>query len=107
MMSDEYLGQMESTLLISFLKVSKIKWSLADPQNPSIIRDIKSLFDKVYSPGDLDKNSQMIEIMDGDNVDTTLLVASSAMTSSPWQIKHALACQIQTPQSCLCCLKNT
>ena len=78
-MSDEYLGQMESTLLISFLKVSKIKWWLADPQNPSIIRELKSLFEKVYSAGDLDKNSKMIEIMDGDDVDTTFLVASSAL----------------------------
>lgn len=69
---------MESTLLISFLKASKIKRWLADPRNPSIIREIKSLFDKVYSPGDLDKNSQTIEIMDDDDVVTTFSAASSA-----------------------------
>ena len=69
---------MESTLLASFLKASKIKRWLANPQNPSIVKEIKSLFDKIYSSGDLDKNSKTIELMDDDEVNAKYLPASSA-----------------------------
>lgn len=77
-MSDIYLGQMESTLLASFLKASKVKRWLADPQNPSIVKEIKALFDKVYSPGELEKNSQTIELVDDDDTGTKFLATSSA-----------------------------
>ena len=69
---------MESTLLTSFLKASKIKQWLANLQNSSIMKQIKSLFDKTYSPSAFDKNSKMIELMDDDNVSAKFLEASSA-----------------------------
>ena len=45
---------MESTLLMSFLKASKLKWWMADPSNPVLIQQIRSLYDKVYSPNSAD-----------------------------------------------------
>ena len=70
---------MESTLLTLFLKASKIKWWLANLQNPSIMKEIKFLFDKTYSPNAFDKNSETIELMDDDNVSTKFLEALSAL----------------------------
>ena len=69
---------MESTLLTLFLKTLKIKWWLENPQNPSVMKEIKSLFDKTYSPGAFDKNSEIIELMDDDNVSAKFLEALSA-----------------------------
>ena len=69
---------MESTLLTSFLKTLKIKWWLENPQNPSVMKEIKSLFDKTYSPGAFDKNSEIVELMDDDNVSAKFLEALSA-----------------------------
>lgn len=48
------LGQMESTLLTSFLKASKIKRWLANPEAPPIVRQIKSLYDRIYTPNTAD-----------------------------------------------------
>lgn len=45
---------MESTLLTSFLKASKIKRWMADPSNPALVRQIKSLYDNIYSPNSTD-----------------------------------------------------
>ena len=69
---------MESTLLTSFFKASKIKRWLANPQNSSIMKQNKSLFDKTYSPGAFNKNSETIELMDDDDVSAKFLEASSA-----------------------------
>ena len=45
---------MESTLLTSFLKASKIRQWLTNPQAPSIIREIQSLYDRIYTPNSAD-----------------------------------------------------
>ena len=45
---------MESTLLMSFLKASKLKQWMADPSNLVLIQQIRSLYDKVYSPNSAD-----------------------------------------------------
>ena len=45
---------MESTLLTSFLKASKIRRWLANPQAPSIVREIQSLYDRIYTPNSAD-----------------------------------------------------
>ena len=61
-LSNHRLGQMESTLLHSFLKSSKIKRWLSNPDQPSAIREIKSLFDNIYTPdSDEDGNSEGID----------------------------------------------
>lgn len=78
MLADDRLGQMESTLLTYFLKASKIKRWLANPENPSVIKDIKSLFDKFHSPGESEKNSAITELMDDDDLSSKFLLASSA-----------------------------
>jgi hypothetical protein len=41
---------MESTLLHSFLKASKLRRWLADPSCPDFIKEIKALYDKIYTP---------------------------------------------------------
>ena len=41
------------------------------------MKEIESLFDKVYSPSDLDKNSKTVELIDKDDVSTKFVVASS------------------------------
>ena len=43
-------GQMESTLLESFLRAGKLKRWLAKPDCPAVIKECKQLFDKVYAP---------------------------------------------------------
>ena len=45
---------MESTLLTSFLKASKIRQWLTNPQTPSIIWEIQSLYDRIYTPNSAD-----------------------------------------------------
>jgi len=53
---------MESTLLASFLKSSKIKRWLSDPDLPAALREIKSLFDRIYTPdSNEDGNSEGID----------------------------------------------
>ena len=49
-----WLGQMESTLLTSLLKASKIKQWMADPSNPALVQQIKSLDNNIYSPNSPD-----------------------------------------------------
>lgn len=51
------LGQMELTLLNSFLKASKLRRWLADPSCPDFIKEIKVLYDKVYTPVTLNDDS--------------------------------------------------
>lgn len=61
-LSNHRLGQMESTLLHSFLKSSKIKRWLSNPDQPPAIREIKSLFDNIYTSNlDEDGNSEGID----------------------------------------------
>jgi hypothetical protein len=43
-------GQMESTLLESFLKAGKLKFWLAKPDCPAVISECKQLFDRIYAP---------------------------------------------------------
>ena len=45
---------MESTLLTLFLKASKIRWWLTNPQVPLIIWEIQSLYDHIYAPNSTD-----------------------------------------------------
>lgn len=41
---------MDSTLLTSFLKASKVKRWLSNPDSPAIVQEIKKLYDGIYSP---------------------------------------------------------
>ena len=50
---------MESTLLTSFLKASKIKRWLTNTQASPIIPEIKSLYDHIYASNNLDDHSSM------------------------------------------------
>jgi hypothetical protein len=53
---------MESTLLHSFLKSSKIKRWLSDPDHPAALREIKSIFDSFYAPNSMDgRNSEDVD----------------------------------------------
>jgi hypothetical protein len=47
-----YAGQMESTMLHSFLKASNLKCWLAKPDCPTVIKECKVLFKKIYMPRD-------------------------------------------------------
>jgi hypothetical protein len=49
-------GQMESTLLESFLRAGKLKRWLAKPDCPPVIKECKQLFDKIYAPKVPDSN---------------------------------------------------
>ena len=48
LLSNHKIGQMESTLLISFLKASRLQQWLSNPQSPPIFQEIKTVFDKIY-----------------------------------------------------------
>ena len=48
MLSNHKVGQMESTLLHSFLKAANLRRWLSNPQSPSIFREIKNVFDEIH-----------------------------------------------------------
>ena len=48
LLSNHKIGQMESTLLLSFLKAAKLWRWLSNPQSPPIFQEIKVVFDKIY-----------------------------------------------------------
>ena len=48
LLSNHKIGQMESTLLISFLKASRLWQWLSNPQSPPIFQEIKTVFNKIY-----------------------------------------------------------
>ena len=48
LLSNHKIGQMESTLLLSFLKATKLRQWLSNPQSPPIFQEIKVVFDKIY-----------------------------------------------------------
>lgn len=48
LLSNHKIGQMESTLLLSFLKAAKLRRWLSNPQSPPIFKQIKAVFDKIY-----------------------------------------------------------
>ena len=48
LLSNHKTGQMESTLLHSFLKAVKLQHWLSDPQSPPIFKEIKMAFNKIY-----------------------------------------------------------
>jgi hypothetical protein len=54
--SNHKLGEMESTLLLSFLRESNLRRWLAHPNCPPVFKEIKKVFDKIYAPrgSDLD-----------------------------------------------------
>jgi hypothetical protein len=62
---------MESTLLESFLRASKLKRWLAKPDCPPVIKECKELFDKVYAP-------KIPNDDDGDTVEDTTMPIRSA-----------------------------
>lgn len=68
------LGQMEFTLLHSFLRAGKLKRWLAKPDCPPVIKECKLLFDKVYAPRISDSN----ESSTGQVEDTTAIHAAHA-----------------------------
>ena len=62
-------GQMESTLLESFLRVGKLKRWLTKPDCPAVIKECKQLFDKVYAPKVLDSDhSNNLPVDVADNI---------------------------------------
>ena len=62
---------MESTLLESFLRASKLKCWLVKPDFPPVIKECKELFDKVYTP-------EIPNDDDGDTVEVTTMPIHSA-----------------------------
>ena len=48
LLSNHKIGQMESILLLSFLKATKLWHWLSDPQSPSIFKEIKLVFDNIH-----------------------------------------------------------
>lgn len=74
------IGQMESTLLHSFLKSSKIKRWLSDPDQPAAIREIKTLFDNIYAPNSnedgpsdgFDEHERLLNKLSGNAIPSSL-----------------------------------
>ena len=62
-------GQMESTLLHSFLRAGNLKHWLAKPDCPAVIKECKLLFDKIYLPKVPEDHSSNIH-GDADNAGT-------------------------------------
>lgn len=50
LLSNHHLGQMESTLLHSFLRAGNFKRWWSRPDCPGIIKECKSIFDKIFVP---------------------------------------------------------
>jgi len=44
------LGQLESTMLFSFIRAGKLRCWLSRPDCPPVIKECKALFDKAYAP---------------------------------------------------------
>ena len=53
LLSNHKIGQMESTLLLSFLTATKLHCWLSDPQSPFIFKEIKLVFDNIYKSNNL------------------------------------------------------
>lgn len=66
------LGQMESTLLQSFLRAANLKRWLAKPDCPAVIKECKALFDKIYAPkvpdSDVGDSSLQDDVADTEHV---------------------------------------
>lgn len=66
---------MESTLLTSVLKSSKIKRWLADPDSPPIVQEIKQLYDRIYTPNNTDTEEALAD----DDIDINNGLSGSAI----------------------------
>ena len=84
-LSNHQLGQMESTLLHSFLKLSKIKRWLSNPDQPPAIREIKSLFDNIYTSNS-DEDGNLMNMSDS--------ITSYQAIQSLLNFSHYLLCPI-------------
>ena len=51
---------MESTLLAPFLKLSKIRRWLTNPDSPPIVWEIKSLYDQMYTPNSVEQSNALL-----------------------------------------------
>lgn len=71
------LGQMESTLLQSFLRAANLKRWLAKPDCPAVIKECKVLFDKIYAPKVPDSDDGDSSLQD-DIADTKDVTGSDA-----------------------------
>ena len=71
---------MESTLLHSFLRASKLKRWLARIDCPQVFREIKELFDKLYAP----------KIRDSDGVTEEDDEAQTSTRSTPHDLQSIL-----------------
>jgi hypothetical protein len=69
---------MESTLLASFLRAGKLKRWLAKPDCPSVIKECKQLFDKIYTP-----KARNSERSDSDPVDESAAEEKPAVSAHP------------------------
>ena len=71
LLSNHKIGQMESTLLLSFLKATKLQHWLSDPQSPSIFKEIKLVFDNIYKSNNLYNNPHYDSSTDQANLDVS------------------------------------
>lgn len=81
---------MESTLLTSFLKASKIKRWMANPDGLPLVREIKSLYDKIYSPNDADgvSTAHADELDNNADADAPALLS---VTNIPHELKPLIS----------------
>ena len=82
------IGQMESTLLHSFLKATKLQQWLSNSQSPPIFQEIQTVLEKIY------KNTHLYS--DPYNVDPTHQVPD---ISTPKSIPHDLKAMLNGSQS--------
>ena len=80
LLSNHKIGQMESTLLLSFLKATKLQQWLSNPQSPPIFQEIKVVFDKIY------KSTHLYD--DSHDDDSTQTMDISTPKSIPHDLKQ-------------------
>ena len=108
LLSNHKIGQMESTLLISFLKASRLRRWLSNPQSPPIFQEIKTVFNKIYKsthsyddPHNDDPTHQALDI----STPKTILHNLKAMLNVS-QTKIYLRAHIKIQGICYTCLET-
>ena len=82
LLSNHKIGQMESTLLLPFLKATKLWQWLSNTQSPPIFQEIKVVFDKIY------KSTHSYD--DSCGGDSTQTLDISTLKSIPHDLKAML-----------------
>ena len=87
LLSNHKIGQMKSTLFLSFLKAAKLQCWISNPQSPPIFQEIKVVFDKIYKSTHLYNDSR-----DDDSTQTLDIY-------TPKSIPHDLKAMLNISQS--------